>query len=137
MDRVTSVPVSVNVGDEPESNPSANPWFGDILADRLSRRRAIGGGVATAVGLAVAGDALAHGKGYGKGHGKGHDRDHDFRRPLSPGFTPVPHSTADAVIVPEGYSVQVLTRKRRAARMRRETIGRSRTRSARSSPRMA
>jgi len=108
MDRVTSVPVSVNVGDEPESNPSANPWFGDILADRLSRRRAISGGVATAVGLAVAGDALAHGNGQGKGHGKGHDRDHDFRRPLSPGFTPVPHSTADAVIVPEGYSVQVL-----------------------------
>lgn len=103
MDRITSVPATVNVDDEPESNTSSNPWFGDIVAERLSRRQMIAGSVAAAVGVAVASRADARGGGR-----NGRHLGHDFRRPLSPGFAPVPHSSADAVIVPEGYSVQVL-----------------------------
>ncbi len=88
----------------PDCNESANPWFEDIAAERYSRRHLLSAGVVAAAGLGVASTADAHGAGA--------DRDWDWnwgtRRPLSPGFRPVPHSTADEVLVPQGYSVQVL-----------------------------
>jgi len=90
--------------DEPESNESGNAWFGDIVAERYSRRLVISAGVVAAAGLGAASSAAAHGARW--------DRDWDWnwgtRRPLSPGFTPVPHATLDDVVVPAGYSVQVL-----------------------------
>jgi len=100
MHRQTSVPSSVQVGDEPESNPSSNPWFADIIEQRYSRRQMVASSVAVAVGAALAQPAFADGS----------ENDHEYkpRKPLSPGFEPVPHSTADTVAVPEGYSVQVL-----------------------------
>jgi hypothetical protein len=70
-------------------NPSGNPLFGDLVATRLSRRRLLQGGLATA-GLAVLGRAAPAGA----------------ASPL--GFGGVPVSTADAVRVPDGYSVDVL-----------------------------
>jgi secreted PhoX family phosphatase len=88
------------MGDEPESNPSSNPWLADIIAQRYSRRQMVASGVAVAVSTAFARHAVADGAGSSRSLG--------HRAPLSPGFEPVPHSTADAVVVPEGYSVQVL-----------------------------
>jgi secreted PhoX family phosphatase len=71
-------------------NPSVNLTFGELVDARLSRRRLLQGGVAAAA-LSLLG------------------------RPLSPasaapplGFRSVPVSTADAVIVPAGYTADVL-----------------------------
>lgn len=87
--------------DEPESNGSGNPLFSDIVEKRMGRRAVLLGGVGMAVSAMIAGNALAHGKTQRWGR-------RGQRRSVSPGFTPVPHSSADAVIVPQGYSVQVL-----------------------------
>jgi secreted PhoX family phosphatase len=89
--------------DETSSNPSDNRTFGDVVAARMSRRTALRGGtmVAAAGFLTAAGvtgeatPAAAHGRGGGRG-----------RRLL--GFEPVVPSDADAFIVPEGYTTQVL-----------------------------
>jgi hypothetical protein len=86
--------------DETSSNPSGNRTFGDVVAARMSRRTALRGGAMvaaagflTAAGLAgTAAPAPAHGR--------------PGRRLL--GFTPVPASDADALIVPDGYTAEVL-----------------------------
>ncbi len=100
MDRKTSVPATVSVGDESESNPSSNPWFADIVGQRYSRREIVAGGTAVAVGAMIPQPAPADDLELQSSLAK--------RAPLSPTFEPVPHSTADSVVVPEGYSVQVL-----------------------------
>ena len=72
-------------------NPSANPTFDSVIAARLSRRRLLQGGLAAAA-LSMLG------------------------RPGTPaeaapsllGFKSVPVSTADTVVVPPGYSAEVL-----------------------------
>jgi uncharacterized protein len=71
-------------------NPTANPTFASVVAARLSRRRLLQGGLAAAA-LSVLG------------------------RPTGPasaapllGFKSVPVSTADTVVVPPGYSAEVL-----------------------------
>lgn len=94
--------------DQSSSNPSANRTFGDVLAARMSRRTALqGGAMVAAVGFltatGVAGSATpaaAHGK---PDHGR---KPRHGRRLL--GFTPVPPSDADAFIVPDGYTAEVL-----------------------------
>jgi uncharacterized protein len=107
--QVTGVPV---VGhDEPECNLSNNPAFSDLIEQRLGRRSFIAGGVSAALGTLMAGTAMAHGfsNQFGPQHGPQHGWHHRGpRRGISPGFTPVPHSSADTVIVPQGYSVQVM-----------------------------
>lgn len=88
-------------GDEPICNYSPNPRFTDIAEARMARRGVLAGGLAAAlagfIGAAPR-DAAAQGAG-GQGAGTA---------PVLMGFRPVPVSTADAVAVPEGYSVQVL-----------------------------
>src|SRR5688572_5710087 len=96
-----NVPPAGVAGDEPESNPSTNPWFRDIVEQRYNRRQLVAGGVAIAVGTMLADSASAQ-------DAEAFRWGVDPQLPLSPGFEPVPHSTADQVVVPAGYSVQVL-----------------------------
>jgi secreted PhoX family phosphatase len=85
-----------------DNNTSANPTFDSIVTTRLSRRDVLGGATSAAALVAlgaVAGTANAqdaHGSG-GRGG-----------RNLKLGFNPVAKSVADAVILPEGYSYDVL-----------------------------
>ncbi|MFN5996315.1 MAG: PhoX family protein [Paracoccaceae bacterium] len=81
-------------GDEVPSNHSANPTMYDVIEARTSRRGFLVGGLATvATGLFGTGlstrAALAQTAGL-------------------LGFTPVPVSKEDTIVVPEGYKVQVL-----------------------------
>lgn len=98
MSHESPTPTAWPTGDEPESNRSSNPWFTDIVAERYSRRQMIAGTLATAVGATLAPPLLAD-----TGHGG-----EQLTTPLSPGFEAVPHSTADMVVVPPGYSYTVL-----------------------------
>lgn len=91
--------------DEPECNASGNPHFSDIVEQRYGRRGIVAGGVAVAVGAMVASPAVADDDDDDDDKDKGPKSP---RLPISPAFEPVPHSTADAVVVPEGYSFQVL-----------------------------
>ena len=100
--------------DEMVSNPSTNETFEDIVADRMSRRSLLRGG-AVAAGAAVAftgADALVHAvpahadgglrhHGYGKGYGR------PAGTPLL-GFEGIDTSVEDAVVVPPGYTAEVL-----------------------------
>ncbi len=88
--------------EDAESNPSANPTFSDILEQRYGRRGILASGIAAMVATFVARPAEAE---------EAAGLLESGRLPttaLTPGFVPVPHSGADAVVVPEGYSVQVL-----------------------------
>ncbi|HEU4367352.1 MAG TPA: PhoX family phosphatase [Methylomirabilota bacterium] len=69
-------------------NPSANPTFQSVVATRLSRRRLLQGGLAAAA-LSVSGRRQAD------------------AAPLL-GFKGVPVSAADTVVVPPGYTTEVL-----------------------------
>ncbi|NIC05592.1 PhoX family protein [Billgrantia bachuensis] len=83
-------------GDEPASNESHNAYFGDILEARMNRRTLLRGSLAVAVASAMA-TSLPFGRALAAG------------APLaSPhiGFQAIPVSTADSVVVPEGYRVQ-------------------------------
>ncbi|MCS6946580.1 MAG: PhoX family phosphatase [Steroidobacteraceae bacterium] len=86
------------VDDDIESNVSGNPSFEQIIATRLSRRGVLGGGVAAAVTASLGGvGALLHAvPAAARGP-----------RPRL-GFTGIPVSTADTVVVPQGYTAQVL-----------------------------
>lgn len=80
---------------EEDSNRSPNRTFDSVLDARLSRRRLLAGGTAVAAGASLAACATPVAEG-----------------PAGPvtqlGFTPVAHSLADAVVVPPGYTAQVL-----------------------------
>ncbi|MBL0917599.1 MAG: PhoX family phosphatase [Hydrogenophaga sp.] len=80
-----------------DSNRSANPTFESVLGARLSRRHLLRGGA----GAAVAGSAVLGGCATPA-----------TDAPAGPvtqlGFTPVAHSLADTVVVPPGYTAQVL-----------------------------
>jgi uncharacterized protein len=80
--------------EDPVSNESRNPAFADILAARLSRRRILTGGL-VAAGAALLGPAVRMGASPAA-----------QERLL--GFTSVPVSTADTVVVPPGYTAEVL-----------------------------
>lgn len=99
--------------EDPADNASANPWFNDIVEQRYGRRDVVKGSLAAAVTTMIAGTALAHGD-MDRGD---RDYDHDYGhgsyygRRKGPNFAAVPAFTAgkeDEVVVPEGYSVQVL-----------------------------
>src|SRR5512134_2484070 len=86
-----------------DNNSSANPTFDSIVSKRLSRRDVLGGATSAAalaaIGTTMAGTATAQ-EGYGSaGYGA---------RNLRLGFDPVAKSLEDAVILPQGYSYDVL-----------------------------
>ena len=84
-------------GDERPSNTSANPTFYDVIETRVARRGFLMGGMA-AIATGIFGSSLT-----GRAA---------LAQTASPsgllGFTPVPVSLEDKVIVPAGYKVQVL-----------------------------
>jgi uncharacterized protein len=87
------------VDDDIVSNPSDNPQFSDILADALSRRTVLIGGAAAAVATFLgggAGTALAQ---------QGASVARHRPSPLL-GFPSIPTSTADAIVVPPGYTAR-------------------------------
>jgi len=86
---------SIEEGDEIPSNTSANPFFEDIVAARMSRRGWLAGSVAAAL-TGFIGTASREAAAQAASRG-----------PVI-GFRSVPISAADMVVVPEGYSVQVI-----------------------------
>ena len=86
-------------GDEPLSNTSGNPYFGDILETRLSRRSVLRGSLATFVAGAMATHLPFSSAFAAEG---------SAAAAPSLGFSAIPTSAADAVIVPDGYQVQAM-----------------------------
>jgi uncharacterized protein len=87
------------VDDDGVSNVSENETIHDVIAARLSRRSVLGGGLAAA-GTAMLGvDALLRSVPVGASA---------ERRGRLLGFEGIPTSTADTVVVPEGYTARVL-----------------------------
>ena len=87
-------------------NPSANETFQEVLAARVSRRGVLGGGIATALlgGAALSGvDALVNSL-----PAAAQKPGPTPPRRVLLGFQGVPVSTADAVVVPAGYTAKVL-----------------------------
>jgi secreted PhoX family phosphatase len=98
---------------DPISNPSDNTTFDEIVAARVSRRSVLGGGLTAA---AVAGAALggvgslldsmpaaARGRRPSAGERKGRPRPRGLL-----GFEGIEVSSADTVVVPPGYTAEVL-----------------------------
>jgi secreted PhoX family phosphatase len=83
-------------GDERPSNRSANPNFYDVLAARVARRSFMAGGLASVVG-GLFGGALSPRAALAQ----------DTAPSALLGFTSVPVSRDDTVVVPAGYKVQV------------------------------
>jgi secreted PhoX family phosphatase len=84
----------MNESDAAHSNPSSNPSFEAILAARHSRRQVLVGG------LVAAGAALLGSGGLRPRQARGADG--------LLGFRGVPASKADTVVVPPGYTADVL-----------------------------
>lgn len=85
-------------GDEPVCNFSNNPLFADILNSRLQRRQVLRGGIAAAVATLFSRDRVTQMLASPAAAANS---------PLL-GFNPIPVSEADTIVVPEGYSAQVL-----------------------------
>ncbi|AQZ95078.1 PhoX family protein [Halopseudomonas phragmitis] len=94
-------------GDEPQVNYSLNPTFASVLQARLARRDLLKGSLGAAA-LGFMGVGLA-----GCNSGSSSRNRNDDENPVNPpaallGFTAIPTSESDDIIVPEGYSYQVL-----------------------------
>jgi secreted PhoX family phosphatase len=82
--------------DDIGSNISSNPHITDLITARLSRRQALGGSLALAAGGFFAGTSLLTTEAQAR------------RRRGGLGFSEVPASTLDDVVVPEGYTWEAL-----------------------------
>ncbi len=84
------------------ANESANETFESVMTARLSRRQVVGTGVAAAVAASLGGvgSLLAAVPAEANGRGK--------PRPPLLGFQGIPTSSDDTVVVPEGYTAEVL-----------------------------
>jgi secreted PhoX family phosphatase len=93
--------------DDISSNPTTNTHLDDLITSRINRRQLLGGGLATAAvgffgsGLLDAAPAGASRNGPKAPPGAG-------RPGTRLGFTAVPTTTADTVVVPDGYVAEVL-----------------------------
>ena len=103
--------------DELSSNPSTNREFVDVVAARWSRRQVLRGGLgAAAVGF-LAGPTLFDGAARATvASGRA-----PSRRGLL-GFAAVPASIADAIVVPDGYTAEVLIPMGHAAPVERAAL---------------
>jgi secreted PhoX family phosphatase len=100
------------IDDEGVSNQSSNEHFQDVLDARLSRRGFLTGGFATAAAVSLGGieallKAVPASADEGAEEAGQADEDGGRRRPVL-GFESVPVSSADTVVVPKGYSAEVL-----------------------------
>jgi secreted PhoX family phosphatase len=84
--------------EEPVSNPLTNETFHEVLTARLSRRSLIGGGLATVIGGAAVGGVGSLVRALPVA----------ARQQSLLGFTAIPVSSADAAVVPSGYTARVL-----------------------------
>ena len=89
------------IDDNIESNISGNESFEQVIEARLSRRGVLGGGVAAAVAASLGGVGSLLNAVPAQARGDGN------AQPLL-GFQGIPVSTADAVVVPAGYTAKVL-----------------------------
>jgi secreted PhoX family phosphatase len=92
--------------DDLGSNPTDNPHLADLIEARVSRRAVLGGGLAAAVGFFGGGLLPPAVAGAGPAAAAA-----SARRPRAKtrlGFTEVPPSSADTVVVPDGYVAEVL-----------------------------
>jgi len=98
-DDLNHLPYDLEAGDEIPSNTSPNPTFTEIAEARLGRRSMLMGGLGAAVaGFIGAGARPAAAQGAAAAA---------TGSPVI-GFKPVPVNATDTVVVPEGYSVQVI-----------------------------
>ncbi|PWS35845.1 Tat pathway signal protein [Falsiroseomonas bella] len=101
-DDLRHLPYDLEAGDEIPSNTSPNPSFAEIAEARLGRRGMLMGGLATAIAGFIGAEtrpAAAQGAAQGAAPAASGP---------AIGFKAVPISPNDTVVVPEGYSVQVL-----------------------------
>ena len=89
-----------NFDDDNGTNESNNETFEQVLDARLSRRGFLEGGLTAAAGITLGGASALLKSVPASAHGRSH-------RPLL-GFDAIPVSTADTVIVPAGYTAEVL-----------------------------
>lgn len=100
------------IDDEGISNQSGNEHFQDVMDARLSRRGFITGGMATAAAMSLGGiEALL--KAVPASAQETADESVDSAEEREPGrpvlgFESVPVSSADTVVVPKGYTAEVL-----------------------------
>lgn len=100
------------IDDEGVSNQSNNEHFQDVLDARLSRRGFLTGGLATAAAVSLGGveallKAVPASAAEGAEEAGQADENGGRRRPVLE-FESVPVSSADTVVVPKGYSAEVL-----------------------------
>ena len=96
--------------DEMVSNPSDNESFVEVLDARLSRRALLGGGVAAAAAGVLGGGVgqlLAARPAGARSLASSRGEEGRDRCSASPA---IPTSTADTVVVPQGYTWKVLDR---------------------------
>ena len=100
------------IDDEGVSNQSGNEHFQDVMDARLSRRGFLTGGMATAAAVSLGGiEALLKAvpasaqDDTDESEDSSEEREHG--RPVL-GFESVPVSSADTVVVPKGYTAEVL-----------------------------
>ena len=90
-----------SIDDGVDVNSSSNETFDEVLAARLSRRQLMGGGAAAAALASLGGvSSLLTALPAEARHGR--------PRPPLLGFSAIPTSSADAVVVPGGYTAEVL-----------------------------
>ncbi len=97
IDQIATDPVEL-ANNEPNVSYSASPHFSEIIARHASRREVLAGGLAVAV-AGFFGAAPGGRQGIARAEQAGS---------TVLGFNPVPVSTADNIVVPPGYSYQVL-----------------------------
>jgi secreted PhoX family phosphatase len=97
-DDLRHLPYDLEAGDEIPSNHSPNPSFAEIAEARLGRRGMLMGGLATAIAGFIGASARPAAAQGATPAAQG----------PSIGFKAVPISPNDTVVVPEGYSVQVV-----------------------------
>jgi uncharacterized protein len=91
-----------SIDDGVVNNESSNETFEEVLNKRLSRRQVVGSGTAAATFASLGGVGSLLAAVPAEAHGRGR------HRPPLLGFQGVPTSSADEVVVPEGYTAEVL-----------------------------
>jgi secreted PhoX family phosphatase len=94
--------------DDIVSNHSGNRTFEEVLNARLSRRAALGGTLAGAAALFLGRSASASGGAVPAAGGARTGRLVAAAASSEIGFTPIPLGFTDSVVVPDGYSIQVI-----------------------------
>ncbi|MFM7297478.1 MAG: hypothetical protein ACKO4Q_09680 [Planctomycetota bacterium] len=81
------------------SNPSSNPWLSDLIEKRADRRTILGGALGVAAAQFLGSSVLSR---------KANAAAASAATPPLLGFSEVPPSTADTIVVPPGYTWDVL-----------------------------